>query len=206
MTSEVDIANRALSKLGEIRITSLSDNNKAARAMQARYSLLRDAELAASAWGFAVRRVLLAASTDVPAWGYARIFNRPVDDIRPLMVGDLPVNVRAVDVMFAAGPVRGDRPDWQIVENRIQTDLAAPLKYEYIARVTDSGVFDPLFVEVLACRLAADACEEITQSNTKQEAMLFQYREALSVARRTHALWEPPRRKGPTRFMMARGY
>lgn len=206
MASEVEIANRALSKLGEARITSMDDNNKAARAMKARFALLRDAEVSASAWGFAVKRTNLAASTDVPEWGYARIFERPVDDMRPLMVDGYSIDFRAIGVMNEASGYSTSTPSYQFISNKIYTDLSAPLKYEYIGRVTDTGQFDPLFVEVLACRLAVDAAEELTQSASKGQVVADQYRLALGEAKRTHALWEPPRIKGPNRFLLSRAW
>lgn len=204
MASEVDIANRALSMLGESRITSLSDNNKPARAMNARYELLRDAELAAYPWRFAVRRVQLAASTDVPEWGFTTIYDRPVDDLRPIKVGGMFINAEAIGVMYESSGIATEETPYEIIAGRIQTNLSAPLDYEYIARVTDAGSFDALFVEALAARLAADAAEELTQSNSKKEAALFVYKEALKTARRTNSLYRPPRRRATGRWMASR--
>jgi hypothetical protein len=204
MSSDVEICNRALSKLGENRIVSLDDDNKPARAMKARFTALRDAEVAAGAWGFAVRRVNLAATTITPDWGYSKVFERPTDDLRPLMIDGYTIDYRAIGVMYEATGYTRTTASYRFVEDQIHTDLEAPLKYEYVSRVTDSGRFGPLFVEVLACRLAMDAAEELTQSTSKAQAVAEQYRKALSDARRTHALWEPPRVKGPTRFMLSR--
>lgn len=205
MASDVDIANRALSKLGEIRITSLSDASKPARAMNARLSLLRDAEVAAYAWGFAVKRVHLAASTEVPVWGYSTVYERPVDDLRPLLIDGFSIDARAIGVQYSSSGF-DTVGSYSFVENKIHTDLSAPLKYEYVSQVTNAGAFDPLFIEVLACRLAIDAAEELTQSATKAQAIEAQYRDALSKARRTHALWEPPRRRTANRFVQARAW
>ena len=47
MTSVVGICNLALTKLGAARITSLTDDTKQARALNAIYEATRDAELAA---------------------------------------------------------------------------------------------------------------------------------------------------------------
>lgn len=203
MASDVEICNRALSILGESRIVSLDDNNKAARAMKARLDILRDAELEAHAWRFAVKRTTLPASVDVPEWGFAKIYDRPTDDLRPLRVGDMEINSATIGVQYSSTgyPEEGL---YEIVEGRIHTDLSAPLKYEYIARITDTGQFSSLFVEALAARLAADAAEELTQSNTKQQAAGLQYRNALHEARRVNALYTKPRRRGLSRWMQAR--
>ena len=206
MSNQVEIANRALSKLGEQRITSLDDNTKAARAMKARLAFLRDAELTAYAWRFAVRRVSLPASTDVPAWGYARIFPRPVDDLRPLRVNNAYIDFRTVGVQFeATGFSRYDQA-YQIIDGEIQTNLPAPLEYEYVRRVENVGDWDALFSEAFACRLAVDAAEELTQSNPKTEVVMMQYDAAIKQARRINALYAPPRRKPMGSFMQSRAY
>ena len=206
MASKVDIANRALSMLGEARIISLSDNNKPARAMNARFDLLRDAELAAYPWRFAVKRVQLAALTDVPAWGFSTIYQRPSDDLRTIRVGGASIDSRAVGVMYAASGYSIDEASYEIIEGKIHTDLSAPLDYEYISQVTDTGQFDPLFVEALAARIAADAAEELTQSNAKKEAAMFVYNKALATARRNNSLMRPPRKRGTTSWMASRTY
>jgi hypothetical protein len=206
MASAVEISNRALSKLGEQRITSLDDNTKPARAMKARFDLLRDAELASYAWRFAVTRTTLAASSAVPAWGYARIFPRPVDDLRPLRVNNAYVDFRTVGVQIeSTGFSRYDQA-YQIIGGQIETNLPAPLEYEYIRKVTNTGEWDALFAEAFACRLAVDAAEELTQSNTKVEVVARQYEEAIRQARRVNALYAPPRRKPMGSFMQARAY
>lgn len=204
MASEVDIVNRALSMLGEARITSLDDNNKPARAMKARYALLRDAELSAYPWRFAVKRVQLAASTDTPAWGYSTIYDRPTDDLRPIKVGGAYVTANQIGVFYESSGVHTDQNPYEIIEGRIHTNLSAPLDYEYVSKVTDAGAFDPLFVEALAARLAEDAAEELTQSNSKKEYAAGKYRKVLSEARRVNSLYRPPRRKEAGRWMASR--
>lgn len=203
MASEVDIANRALSMLGDLRIISLDDANKGARAMKARFSHLRDAELAAHSWRFAVTRTLLAASTTVPAYGYSKIYTRPVDDLRPLMVGDVAVNSNLVGLTLSDSGYR-TAGEYEIIGGDIHTDLAGPLKYQYIARVTNTGLFDSLFVEALAARLAVDAAEELTQSNTKQQAAARHYDAALREARRINSIYNPPRGKTAGTWLQAR--
>ena len=204
MASEVDIANRALSMLGEDRITALTDNNKGARAMNARFALLRDAELTSYAWRFAVKRVSLPSSTDTPAWGYSLIYDLPADNLRPIKVGGAAINSEAIGVMYESTGFSTESTPYEIIEGRIHTNLSAPLDYEYIARITDAGSFNPLFVEALAARLAADAAEEMTQSNSKKEAALFTYRKTLSDARRVNSLLRPPRMRAAGRWMTSR--
>lgn len=204
MASEVDIANRALSMLGAQRITALTDNNKGARAMNARFDILRDAELSAYPWRFAVKRVQLAASTSAPAWGYSTIYERPTDDLRPIKVGGAYVNAQSIGVFYESTGINTDEAPYEIIEGKIHTDLSAPLDYEYVARVADAGQFDPLFVEALAARLAVDSAEELTQSAGKKDFAAAVYNQTLAQARRVNSLYRPPRRRQSGRWMSSR--
>lgn len=204
MASQVEIANRALSKLGEARITSLSDNTKPARAILARFDTLRDAELASYAWRFAVTRTTLAASTTAPEWGFSLIYPRPTGDLRPLKINGAAVDYRTLGVQYeTSGYTITDQP-WQIIGGDIHTDISAPLEYEYVAQVTNTGLWDALFVEAFACRLAIDAAEELTQSTSKTEVVMRQYKEAIRQARRVNAMFAAPARKPMGSFMQAR--
>lgn len=204
MASETDIANRALSKLGEARILSLSDDSKPARAMLAAYSHLRDAELASHPWRFAVKRATLPASTETPAWGFSKVYEKPTNDLRTLKIGEAFIDFRSLGVMYETTGYTNDSQPYEVIDGKIHTDLSAPLKYEYIARITETGLFDPMFVECLACRLAWDACEELTQSNTKAEHMARQYQRAVSEARRVNSIMSPPRRRAAGPWVQAR--
>lgn len=205
MASEVDISNRALSKLGAERITSLADPSKGARAMLARYDLLRDAELEANPWRFAVTRTTLPALSTAPTYGYAYQYQRPSDDLRPLTIGNAAINARAVGVMYSVQRTYDPNAAlYEIIGQTIQTDFGAPLEYEYIRRVTVTGEFPPLFVEALACRLAMDAAEELTQHEAKKQSAERQYSQAIQEARRVNSLYRPPRRNAPGNFMLSR--
>lgn len=84
MASKITICNRALSKLGADRITSLDDDNKAARAMKSAFDFVRDAELRAHVWNFSVKRAELAALASVPVWGYSYEYALPTDFLKLL--------------------------------------------------------------------------------------------------------------------------
>lgn len=181
MASAVEIANRALTKLGAARITDLADDSPEARSVSAAFSSVRDAELRAHPWGFALHRRELAALTDAPAYGYARQFQLPADYLALYEVAD----------MYAWS--RHDPPvPWQVEGRRILTSLAAPLRIRYIRRVEITIEYDALFVDALAARLAYELCEEITQSSTKRQLADADYARAIREARRVNAIERPP--------------
>jgi hypothetical protein len=69
MASQVDIANRALTKLGAARIISFGDDNKQARAVESMFDIVRDAELRSHIWSFSVRRTSSGCASNNPCMG-----------------------------------------------------------------------------------------------------------------------------------------
>ncbi|MCP4206966.1 MAG: hypothetical protein GY767_07965 [Shimia sp.] len=204
MASSTEIANRALSKLGERRILDITDDSKPARAMNSRYETMRDAVLYEHPWRFAVERATLAALTSAPDWGYSLEYQLPTDALRLLAVGEACIDYRAYGVMFRVSNAGGSSEPYKVIGGTIQTDLSAPLKIEYIKRVTDAGSFDTQFAEALACRIAFDAAEELTQSNSKKEAAWAEYKDAISTGKRLNSIMNPPRIRGSGGWTQAR--
>jgi hypothetical protein len=186
MASQVEIANRALTKLGAARITSLTDNSKAARAISAVWDTVRRSELRKRNWSFALRRASLPSLADAPAWGFAVAYQLPPDFLRLVQVSDVFIVPGLTDYR------QGDDSAYAIEGNQLLTDFPAPLKIRYVMDVTDPGSFDALFVESLAAKLAYETCYEINQSNQGREAAAQDYKAAISDAMRTNAIEKPP--------------
>lgn len=185
MASKITICNRALSKLGADRITSLDDDNKAARAMKSAFDFVRDAEFRAHVWNFTVKRAELAASATAPTWGYSYQYAMPSDFLRLLEIRDLYSNSNTQD--YRTNPT----PLWQMEGGNLVTDAEAPVFIRYVARVTDTETYDALFSEALACRLAAETAEEITESSTKVGNAWKLYERAVKEALRSDAIEQP---------------
>jgi hypothetical protein len=189
-SSEVDISNRALQKLGATRIASLTDNSKSARACAAAYESVRDALLRRHTWNFAIKRAQLAASTTAPAFGYTNAFPLPADCLRLLP----PKNVSGCII----------ETDWQIENGSILTNDGAPLNVRYINRVIDPNVYDVLFREALSCALALEMCEELTQSTSKKADIKTDMRDILNEAKRTNAIENNPAEAPDDPWIVAR--
>lgn len=198
MASQVEIANRALTKIGEARVLSLSDDLEAARTVNSLWDVVRDAELRARNWNFAISRTSLPALIPVPAWGFDRQFQLPADCLRVLQVGE-----------YFPGPSLSDYRSsseamWQIEGRKILTDMPAPLAIRYVARIEDTGQWDALFVEAFACRLAVELCERLTQSGGKKQIAWDEYREAIRLAVRSDAIESPPEPLPDDSWMLSR--
>lgn len=173
MASEVDICNRALQKLGAKRITSLTDDSVNARACNSAYEIVRDAELRSHPWNFAIARAELAADATAPAWGRANAYQLPSDFLR--LMPDYPED-------------NSLSKDWVIEKNKILSDDTDPIYIRYIYRVEDTSLFDALFIDALATKIALELCEELTQSNTKKEILKADYIDTIRRAKRANAI------------------
>lgn len=185
MASQVEIANRALTKLGAARIISFGDDNKQARAIQSMFDIVRDSELRSHIWSFSVKRTYLAALSTTPDWGFEYEYALPSDYLRLLQVDE-----------FYNGPSMDDyrngaTADYVLEGRKILTNFGAPLKIRYIARQTDTTTWDATFVEAFACKLAMELAEDLTQSNQKRDLAQQEYRFALMQAVRSGAIEQP---------------
>lgn len=186
MASEVQVANRALTKLGSFRILSLDDDSKPARAIKSCFDDLRDDELRSYGWQFALKRVQLVASATAPDHGWTYQYPLPADFLALDMVNDQFPAVSLDDY------ITNDVIEYSHEANVIMTDFPSPLKVRYIARITDPNQWDPNFREVLACRIAAEVAEELTQSGPKRQQAWDEYKRALVRAITSNSFERPP--------------
>lgn len=186
MASLVQIANRALSKVGAARIISLSDDNKQARAVASCIYDIIDDELRTGRWQFAMRRVELPALAQAPAFGYKYQYQVPADFLRIDMVNnEFPAAVMS-------DYIGEEILDWTLEGNVVLSNAASPMKLRYVASVQDPAQWDSNFREAVASRTAMEICEELTQSNEKKSFAQADYRRAITRAIRTGAIERLP--------------
>lgn len=173
MSSVIDLCNKALDKLGQGAITSLSDGTKSSRLCDRTWPLVRDQVLRDHPWNFAVKRATLAASETAPDWGFTAQFPLPSDSLRLIEVRDLSTG------------------EYQVENGHILAD-ATVLYVRYIARITDPNVYDSLFVDTASTRMAFEMCEAFTQSNQKKQALFEEYSDSLTRAMRVDGQENPP--------------
>lgn len=184
MTSDTEICNSALTKIGERSITSITDSTKQARTCNLRYDPCRLAILRAYNWNFAIKRVILAPLTTTPAFRFENEFALPSDFIR------------IIDVDLG-------RNAFKIEDNKILIN-ADSVELIYSADVTDESKFDPLFSETLAAYLAWDISLVITDSQSIKNEMWKTYRRLLAEAKFTNSVEEEPIISRADTFISAR--
>lgn len=171
--TQIDLCNSALQRVGATTITSLTDNSPEARACVVAYDSNRRSELRKYKWNFAITRAILTPDTTAPAFDYAYQFTLPTDCLRVLR------------------PNTEDL-DWNIEGRKILTNDGSTLQLRYIADVTNEALFDSVFYDVLAAALAVDLVERITQSNTKKQLLMAEYKDLVNMGRRVNAIETGP--------------
>ncbi len=171
VSSETQIMNSALSKLGAERISSPDDQNNRARLMKAQYPILRDAATRAHPWKFATTYVELAEISPTPAdiFDFDHVFQLPIDCLRVIKTDLCPED------------------EWEEIKGRRIACNVSTLFVKYISKVTDVTKFDDDFVEYLALMLAADTAYAITQNATLQGLLEQKAEKKLKEARSFNA-------------------
>jgi hypothetical protein len=165
--TEVDICNLALAELGRgSQIADIDEASQSARMCKLRYPYARDATLRAFDWNFASARTVLQPTGVVPAFEYENTYTLPTDCLQ----------VRAVYM--------GEDCMWTIEERNLLANWGGDLQLKYTKLVTDPKKFDTLFVSALACRLAAEIANTLTESTTRAEGMWKAYNAKLLEARK----------------------
>lgn len=150
--TDVQICNLALARLGDARITSLSDATAQAQYCSLFYTQTVEELQADFDWSFCRRQATLT-QTAAPLTGYSKRYNLPSDFIRILRCND-------IDASENFGT-------WEIIGAYLHTDLlGAPYGViaDYIASVTDTTKFPAIFIEALTIKLAGLLAMPLTGS------------------------------------------
>lgn len=165
MADVVTICNLALGRLGTTRIMSLDEASQPARYCKLFYENTRDEVLRSHPWSFAKARQTLSLLSTTPSFGWANQFQLPADCLRPIQVNEWE---------------QDEAPDnWLIEGNRLLTD-ASTVDLLYVRRVTDSTLFDSIFVKALSVKLAAEICTPLTGSREQGNAFQAEFQNILA--------------------------
>lgn len=183
MADDITICNLALARIGEASITSLEEASQPARACRLFFVSTRDELLQALPWNFAIRREVLSRLADAPRFGWSFQYQLPSDYL----------NV----VQLNAWRAHEARDLYEIEGEMLLTDQEVA-ELRYTARVEDSELFPPLFVEALYTKLASKLAERLTGSRSLVEALLGEYNQIVEpLAAKANAREGRPRRKLP---------
>ncbi|TIP85944.1 MAG: hypothetical protein E5X58_33595 [Mesorhizobium sp.] len=197
MTDQLSLYNGALIKLGQPRLSALTDEGKARRALDAEYAKTVKACLEAAFWNFAMRLVQLEATpSEASNFGYRYIFDKPDDWLRTAGVTTDP---------YGKAPLL----DYDDRASTIVADIAI-IYFRYVSNDEDYGMdlglWPQSFVDYVETCLAWSTCEEITGSADRKDRLEKARDKAKSKASNTDAMNEAVTRYPPPgRLVQSRG-
>lgn len=170
--SKVSIVNKALTYLGASRITSLSDETVESQSVNNMYNQSLRSILAECDWKFASKRVLLNKLDKKAYWnndGKIYYYQLPDDFVEIFGVMD-------------------ESAKWEREGETILTDAPKLFGIKYVYFCDNTSLYTPSFIDAFACKLAADMCYELTNSESKTMNLLQLYKgEYLPIARTKNA-------------------
>jgi hypothetical protein len=166
MTTDVKIINGGLSKIAASRVSTISPpKTNLERFMADNYAQWLEEELSARRWRFALEYVKLTQTGDADT-----TLQKPYKFL-------IPNN--------ALRPVREKGTEWE-QRGRFLYSGSPALTALFVVQTSEND-FDPLFVEVMKCKVALESAEYVTQSNSKKEFAERQYEKALRRAGQNNA-------------------
>jgi len=184
MTSWVEIANGAISRLGGQLITALTDNTKPAQLANARYKVCRDAVLRMHPWNCAMARAQLAPSANVPAFGFGHSLPLPSDCVRVIGVEPEGISYR--------------------VEGRAILCDCDLLNIRYVKVIEDAAEIDALLGEAISCYMAHDLAFSLQQSAEYRQVLWQEFDAVIKRAKSVDGMEDMAQRMEATEFTLAR--
>lgn len=186
MATPVSICSNALLRLGGQTIASLSESNDRARLAANLYETVRDSTLRSHPWNCAVKRVVLAPDTTVPAFDFTAQFTLPSDWLKTLQVGQ-----------------DGFEADYRTESGKIMAS-GTSLALRYIWRNTVESTWDAMLVEAMEHAMAAAMAYGITKSASMVELQEKKLQMFLKRCRATDGQDDPPETLGDFPLLQAR--
>ena len=172
----VDIANRALTRVGAGRITSFGDDNEEAKSMSEIYEGCRLGMLRSHPWNFAVGRQRLALLAEDPLMEFPFQYALPDDYVRL-------IELWTGDAAMAKNLVR-ERRQWQIEGKKLLTEFQN-VSIRYIKDVEE---FDASFEEAFVAQLAYELSYTFQSSPGMQDRIYNLFQAKLGEAKQVDML------------------
>lgn len=180
-STDVDVSNSALGKLGVDKITTLSDDSRQAKLCKEQYPKTKRKILRSHPWNFAMDRAVIAANPAAPAFGYLYKYALPADCLRVVDFND-------------------GLCEWE-VEGKYLLSNDSYCEIRYIKNV-GAEYFDDMFAEMLGTALAFDMSNDLNPAKT--ESLRATMDRELAVTRSIDAQESSPKRFKTTTFVRSR--
>lgn len=170
-----DVCNLALDMLREASIRSFDDRGPVEEWFQRNYDAALVSVFRSYSWNFAIKRAVLTANAEAPAFGWSFRYRIPIDCTRvlPLRQG---------------GYLNGGPIPHEIEGVYILTNDPGPLKLRYISAVDDPNYWDALFLRAFTAHLALSLAHWLTGKASMVQIAQAAFETALAEARRADGM------------------
>jgi len=163
MTSEVDICNQALARIGASMLMAITDETREGQLCRAHYNSIRRVVLSEMQWTFATKRYVLShLAGEYPANKNYYKFLVPSEVLNVLSVTDDGEDLHINTL------------DWTIEGKHIFAP-ATTIYMKATADYVDSNRYSPLFEQAFMLRLAAALANPMTANAALTQALLKEY-------------------------------
>lgn len=171
---DIKIINRALLKMGESPISSISEPPYGPE-FNLVYEDIKKNLLSAYPWRFAIKRVQLAQLAEESLSIYPNVFQLPNDCLLVRNVSDFHKMPDLRDCKLTT------HERYQIEGRKLYT-MWNKINLIYVADVTDTKEFSSLFREAFVCKLACELCLKAHQNLNMYQVLEQQYFAAINQA------------------------
>lgn len=205
MTSDIDICNLALLRLGtRSSIASFSEGSVEANACARVYALLRDMLLASHQWSFATHRVILA-DLGHPLDGWAFRYAYPSDCLRARMIRPPRMELSETSRNVPPFEVSGDVNDQGQAIKVILCNIPRA-ELIYTARLYSPDLFPPHFIEALSWIIAAELANALSGDDGLAQSTLQMATQAISACKCVDANESPVAQDHMPDWITVRGF
>ncbi len=194
MSSDTDIANRAMRLLKATRITNLTDGSDGANAANDVFTEVREELLRAHFWNFATKRQKLAKSSTAPTFEFDNAYPLPADWMRTVSVHD-----------NDAGAGRVLYREEEVEDQGVIVTSADELWIRYIYRVTDPNRMTADFRVAFSYALALAIPGVSNLSAAREERLEARAKTRLRTAKHSDAVGSSPERRPAGSWITVRG-
>lgn len=177
--SKADVCNLALEKIGSEGITTFPENSVIGRLCSRFYEPTAEEELRKHNWNFSLERQALNQDTATPIGDeYDYQYSLPTD----------PYCLRVIRQLGVAKKLQDYR-----IEGRKLLSNYDEINVLYVREIEDPNLFDSLFTEAVAAKLAYKMCLPITGDKVLRDRMVVEYDGVIANAEEANEIEsEPP--------------
>lgn len=167
-------------RCGAEPIAALTDESKRAKAVVSQYEITLKELLVDSPWNFATAKVELEELSEVPLFGFSKMYDLPSDCVKVLELEN--------------------KVPYRVEGQHIVCDQEGTIKVKYVSNAISAEKYSGAFVKALSLKLAEDISYLLVQSASLQQAIAQEAERYLRKARSMNSQEGTPESRYPDEY------